>query len=94
MAKNEKFDDKAVISKVSETPKVSRLPEKRKPSPLPTAPPNKVLKVSKTIPLDHNFWTIENEQVLSQALPATMHHQNVALIPSIDEISSQYFFHL
>lgn len=97
MAKDEKIDDNNIVNRVSETPKVSRLPEKRKLSPLPAAPPNKVLVVSKTTSLDHNFWTVENEQTsprdVDQVPPATTHNENVALISStINEISGQYFF--
>ncbi|XP_012225893.1 BRCA2-interacting transcriptional repressor EMSY [Linepithema humile] len=90
LAKDEKIDDKDKVSRVSETPKISRLPEKRKQlSPLPAAPPNKVLVVSKTTPLDHNFWTVENEQASSQVPSAITHHQNVAVISSTtDEIST------
>ncbi|XP_012522115.1 BRCA2-interacting transcriptional repressor EMSY [Monomorium pharaonis] len=79
---DERKDDKNMLNKVSEKPK--ELSRKRKsPSPLPTAPPNKVLVVSD--PPNHTLRISENKQT-SQAQVTKC--QNVALITVTDnEIS-------
>ncbi|XP_011173056.1 BRCA2-interacting transcriptional repressor EMSY isoform X1 [Solenopsis invicta] len=83
MIEDERKDDKDVLNKVNETPK--ELSRKRKsPSPLPMAPPNKVLVVSDL--LNHTPQTLENKQT-PQALQVTK-CQNYALITVTDnEIS-------
>lgn len=76
-----------VIDKITEKPKVSKNFGKRKsPSPVSTAPPNKVLVVSPSTleALNHNMIdksTFENNVQVP-------HHQNVTLIPlTVSEIS-------
>ncbi|KYM99462.1 Protein EMSY, partial [Cyphomyrmex costatus] len=74
LIENETIDNKDVLDKVTEKPK--EFSRKRKsPSPLPTAPPNKVLVISE--PPNHILQTSENKQ--SQILQVTK-HQNFALI--------------
>lgn len=90
MVEDETTDDEDMLNKINEKPK--EFPQKRKsPSPLPTAPPNKILVVSE--PPNHIMQTSENKQA-SQVLQVTK-HQNFALITVTDnEISGWCFFFL
>ncbi|XP_011630268.1 BRCA2-interacting transcriptional repressor EMSY isoform X1 [Pogonomyrmex barbatus] len=73
LTENERIDNKDVVGKINE----KKFSLKRKsPSPLPTAPPNKVLIVSESP--NHTLWTSENKQA-SEVLQVTK-HQNFALI--------------
>ncbi|XP_018317635.1 BRCA2-interacting transcriptional repressor EMSY isoform X2 [Mycetomoellerius zeteki] len=74
LIENETIDNKDVLDKVTEKPKESSR-KRKSPSPLPTAPPNKVLVISE--PPNHISRTSENKQ--SQVLQVTK-HQNFALI--------------
>ncbi|XP_011863521.1 PREDICTED: protein EMSY isoform X2 [Vollenhovia emeryi] len=75
LIEDERTDDKDVLNKISEKPK--ELSRKRKsPSPLPSAPPNKVLVISE--PPNHTLRTSENKQT-PQVLQVTK-RQNFALI--------------
>ncbi|XP_077259047.1 uncharacterized protein LOC143895618 isoform X2 [Temnothorax americanus] len=75
LSEDERADDKDRLNKISEKPK--EFPQKRKSlSPLPTAPPNKVLVVSE--PPNHTLRTSENKQA-PQVLQVTK-RQNFALI--------------
>ncbi|XP_011058679.1 PREDICTED: protein EMSY [Acromyrmex echinatior] len=71
---NETIDNKDVLDKVTEKSKESSR-KRKSPSPLPMAPPNKVLVISE--PSNHILRTSENKQ--SQVLQVTK-HQNFALI--------------
>ncbi|XP_018365284.1 PREDICTED: BRCA2-interacting transcriptional repressor EMSY isoform X3 [Trachymyrmex cornetzi] len=74
LIENETIDNKDVFDKVTEKSKESSR-KRKSPSPLPTAPPNKVLVISE--PSNHILRISENKQ--SQVLQVTK-HQNFALI--------------
>ena len=77
------IDNKDVFDKVTEKSKESSR-KRKSPSPLPMAPPNKVLVISE--PSNHILRTSENKQ--SQVLQITK-HQNFSLI-KVNETSGWF----
>jgi len=83
LIENETIDNKDVFDKVTEKSKESSR-KRKSPSPLPMAPPNKVLVISE--PSNHILRTSENKQ--SQVLQITK-HQNFSLI-KVNETSGWF----
>lgn len=99
MAEEEKTDDKNMIDKVIEKPKVLKCPTKRKLSPLLSIePPNKVQVISES--LNNTLCISEDKQTsqtIKQLIQAIPHTEVISLKPN-DEISgisfSYYFINL
>lgn len=100
MAEEEETDDKDMIDKVIEKPKISKCPEKRKLSPLLSiGPPNKVQVIS--APLNNTLCISEDKQTsqtvhkqLIQAIPHTEYAGVISLKPNDENsgISFSYYF--